>query len=151
MQQTKLALEAARERVLEKLEGFLGAHWASEDLGLRLHGEQSRRACASCGWRRRGRYDVVVGNPPYQGLSKTAQFEYVVKSYPRGKADLYAAFLERGLELVREGGLSALMTMRGWMFLAQFEELREHVLADHDSCSATSSGEHSTRCPTSSA
>ena len=47
---------------------------------------------------------MVVGNPPYQGLSKTERFGYVAKKYPRGKADLYAAFLERGLELVREGG-----------------------------------------------
>jgi hypothetical protein len=79
-----------------------------------------------------GTYDVVVGNPPYQGLSKTSQFEYVTKNYPRGKADLYAAFLERGLELCRPGGMSALLTMRGWMFLGQFKELREAILADYD-------------------
>jgi hypothetical protein len=80
---------------------------------------------------REGTYDVVVGNPPYQGLSKTTQFDYVVKAYPRGKADLYAAFLERGLELVREGGVSAMVTMQGWMFLSQFTELRRWMLEDN--------------------
>src|SRR5690606_1410656 len=71
---------------------------------------------------------IVVGNPPYQGLSKTAGFEYVTRHYPQGKENLYAAFLERALELVRDGGLSALLTMRGWMFSGQFTLLRKHLL-----------------------
>ena len=37
---------------------------------------------------------------------------YVKEHYPRGKADLYAAFLERGLQLVKDGGTSAMLTMR---------------------------------------
>jgi hypothetical protein len=48
-----------------------------------------------------------------------------------GKADLYAAFLERGLELVRPGGMSALVTMRGWMFLGK-GELRKWLLRAFD-------------------
>ena len=132
MQQTKLSLDAAKQTVLEKLEQFLAAHSASEDLGLRLHGEQLAAGVRFVRLAREGSYDVVVGNPPYQGLSKTAGFEYVVKHYPRGKADLYAAFLERGLELVREGGVSALVTMRGWMFLGQFTDLRRKLLREDD-------------------
>ena len=56
---------------------------------------------------REGTYDLVVGNPPYQGTSKMQDAVYVKKQYPRGKADLYAAFLERGLQLVRDAGTSA--------------------------------------------
>jgi hypothetical protein len=48
-----------------------------------------------------------------------ADAKYLVKHYPRGKADLDAAFLERGLQLVKPGGLSALLTMRNWMFINQ--------------------------------
>jgi hypothetical protein len=73
----------------------------------------------------------VVGNPPYQGLSKTEQFGYVATTYPRGKADLYAAFLERGLQLVRPGGVSAMVTMNGWMFLGQYREIRRAILHQH--------------------
>lgn len=131
MQQTTLSLDQAKQTVLEKLEQFLAAHSASEDLGLRLHGEQLASGVRFVRLAKEGSYDVVVGNPPYQGLSKTARFEYVVKHYPRGKADLYAAFLERGLELVREGGVSALVTIRGWMFLGQFRDLRRAILASH--------------------
>jgi hypothetical protein len=122
----------ARSQVIERLETFLAEHSASEDLGVRLDGEQLAAGVRFIRIAKEGSYDVVVGNPPYQGLSKTTNFDYVVKQYPRGKADLYAAFLERGLELVREGGISALVTMRGWMFLGQFKELREHILANFD-------------------
>ncbi|WP_437491948.1 BREX-6 system adenine-specific DNA-methyltransferase PglX [Sorangium sp. So ce1014] len=132
VQREELSFDAAREAVVEKLERFLEAHSASEDLGLRLHGEQLASGVRFVRLAKEGSYDVVVGNPPYQGLSKTAQFEYVAKHYPRGKADLYAAFLERGLELVREGGISALLTMRGWMFVKQYKEVREHLLRTCD-------------------
>ncbi|WP_437310922.1 BREX-6 system adenine-specific DNA-methyltransferase PglX [Sorangium sp. So ce388] len=132
MQKVELSFEAARETVVEKLERFLEAHSASEDLGLRLHGEQLASGVRFVRLVKEGSYDVVVGNPPYQGISKTLGFEYVVKHYPRGKADLYAAFLERGLELAREGGISALLTMRGWMFVGQYEELRKWVLTEFD-------------------
>jgi hypothetical protein len=130
-QQVKLTVGEAKATVLDKLEQFLSRHSASEDLGLRLDGEQLAAGVRFVRLVREGSYDVVVGNPPYQGLSKTSLSDYVAKHYPRGKADLYAAFLERGLELSREGGLSALLTMRGWMFLGQFAELRKAVLA-HD-------------------
>ena len=111
---------------------FLDEHAAEADLGLRLEGEQLAAGLRFVGLVKEGTYDVVVGNPPYQGLSRTAQFEYVTTNYERAKADLYAAFLERGMELVREGGVSALLTMRGWMFLGQFKELREHLLSTYD-------------------
>jgi len=130
-QQVKLSFREAKETVLDKLEQFLAKHSAAEDLGLRLDGEQLAAGVRFVRMVREGHYDVVVGNPPYQGLSKTALGDYVAKKYPRGKADLYAAFLERGIELAREGGLSALLTMRGWMFLGQFEELRKGLMKGH--------------------
>jgi hypothetical protein len=57
---------------------------------------------------------------------------YVKQHYPRGKADLYAAFLERGLQLTRHGGTSALLTMRNWMFIKQYSELRCWLLETYD-------------------
>ncbi|WP_437737383.1 BREX-6 system adenine-specific DNA-methyltransferase PglX [Sorangium sp. So ce1335] len=131
MQQVEMSFEAARETVVEKLERFLEAHSASEDLGLRLHGEQVAAGVRFVRLAKEGTYDVVVGNPPYQGLSKTTQFDYVVKHYPRSKADLYTAFLERGVALCRSGGLSAMVTMQGWMFLGQYTALRRWILDDN--------------------
>lgn len=129
-QQVKLSLSEARATVLDRLERFLTRHSSSEDLGLRLDGEQLAAGVRFVRMAKEGTYDVVVGNPPYQGLSKTDSFGYVAKMYPRGKADLYAAFLERGLELTKRGGATGLVTMRGWMFLGQFTGLRKQLLTE---------------------
>ena len=114
--------------MLDAIERFLAQHSRSSDLGLRLDGEQLAAGVRFIRIAKEGTYDVVVGNPPYQGTSKMANAGYVAKQYPRGKADLYAAFLERAVELARPGGMSAMLTMRGWMFLGQFAELRKHML-----------------------
>jgi hypothetical protein len=79
------------------------AHTRLDDLGLRLRGEQLAAGVRFVRMVREGQYDMVVGNPPYQGTAKLADAAYVQKQYPRGKADLYAAFLERGLQLARPG------------------------------------------------
>ena len=131
-QHVKLSVGEAKATILDKLEQFLATHSKSEDLGLRLDGEQLAAGVRFVRTAKEGMYDLVVGNPPYQALSKADSFCYVAKTYPRAKADLYAAFLERGLEFSRLGGLSALLTMRGWMFLGQFAELRKHLLKTND-------------------
>ncbi|MFM7204845.1 MAG: Eco57I restriction-modification methylase domain-containing protein, partial [Myxococcota bacterium] len=73
----------------------------------------------------------MVANPPYQGTSKLVESQYIERHYALGKADLFAAFLLRGLELVREGGISAMLTMRNWMFIKQYAELRNWLLTHH--------------------
>ncbi len=122
----------AKGRLIEQLEGFLAKHTGSADLGLRLRGEQLAAGVRFLRLVREGTYDVVVGNPPYQGTSKMVDAAYVQKEYPKGKADLFAAFLERGLELSREGGVSALLTMRNWMFIKQYAKLRVWLLETYD-------------------
>lgn len=127
-----ISAERARALVLHRLERFLEAHGRGADLGLRLRGEQLAAGVRFIRLVREGQYDLVIGNPPYQGTSKLADKAYVEKTYPRGKADLYAAFLERGLQLVRPGGVSALLTMRNWMFIKQFSALRQWLLETYD-------------------
>ena len=121
----------AKATLLHRLERFLAAHTHGDDLGLRLAGEQLAAGVRFVRMVQESRYDIVVANPPYQGTSKIADDAYVKKHYPLGKADLYAAFLLRGLELVKEGGTSAMLTMRNWMFIKQYAALREHLLGEH--------------------
>jgi hypothetical protein len=128
---TLLTREEARATVLDRLERFLAVHTGADDLGLRLRGEQLAAGVRFVRLLREGRYDLVVGNPPYQATAKLADAAYVQEHYPEGKADLYAAFLQRGLQLVREGGISALLTMRNWMFIKQYAALRQHLLATY--------------------
>ncbi|MDH5674429.1 MAG: BREX-6 system adenine-specific DNA-methyltransferase PglX [Myxococcales bacterium] len=129
---TSVARVGDPQGVHAKLEAFLAQHGGSDDLGLRLRGQQLATGVRLLRMLREGQYDLVVGNPPYQGTSKMADAKYVQGHYPRGKADLYAAFLERGLQLVREGGVSALLTMRNWMFIKQYAGLREWLLQTYD-------------------
>ena len=127
-----LAPEAARQSVLARLERFLGRRTGGDDLGLRLRGEQLAAGVRFVRLVREGGYDLVVGNPPYQGTTKLVDAEYVRKHYARGKADLYAAFLERGLQFACKGGTSALLTMRNWMFIKQYSVLRQWMLKTYD-------------------
>jgi hypothetical protein len=55
----------------------------------------------------RGGFDVVIGNPPYVRMEYVKPFKpYLQERYAvaSDRADLYAYFYERGLEVLREGG-----------------------------------------------
>ena len=78
-----------------------------------------------------GSFHLVVGNPPYQGTAKLSDASEIRASYPLGKSDLYAAFLLRGLELTAPGGLSGMLTLRGWMFTRHHAAMRAQLLQAH--------------------
>ena len=76
------------------------------------------------------RYAVVVTNPPYMG-SKNMNADlkaFAEDVHPDAKADLFAMFIERCLELARRDGFVAMVTMQSWMFLSSFERLRAKIL-----------------------
>lgn len=76
------------------------------------------------------KYYVVVANPPYagaKGLNPQIQ-EYLKSKYSDCKADLFAAFIQRGLMLVKPKAISAMVTMESWMFLSSYEKLRLFLL-----------------------
>jgi hypothetical protein len=113
-----------RASVVERLQSFLASHTSSDDVGLRLRGEQLAAGVRFVRMLQEETYDLVAANPPYQGTSKMKDTTYVRDKYQRGGTNLFAAFLERGLELVRPGGYSAMLTMRNWMFIQDFSALR---------------------------
>ncbi|MBB6333743.1 Eco57I restriction-modification methylase domain-containing protein [Schaalia hyovaginalis] len=49
------------------------------------------------------------------------------ETFPEGKSDLFAAFIERCLTLLRPHGFMAQVTMQSWMFLSSFEKLRNKL------------------------
>lgn len=118
--------------LLSKLESFLTRQTRSDDLGLRLRGEQLAAGVRFIRMVREGAYELVVGNPPYQGTSKLKDSNYVKRYYEKAKADLYAAFLERGIQLAKLGGMSALLTMRNWMFISQYSKVREYLVETYN-------------------
>ena len=76
------------------------------------------------------KYDVVVTNPPYMGNNgmNPNLKEYIKSNYPMTKTDLFAVFLEKGLEMVKEYGFNCMVTMQSWMFLSSFEKLRKNLI-----------------------
>jgi hypothetical protein len=76
------------------------------------------------------RYHCVVGNPPYmgsKGMNKELT-QFVRTYYKDSKADLFAAFMERGLSLSKAKGFVSMITMQSWMFLSSYEALRKKLL-----------------------
>lgn len=78
----------------------------------------------------RQRYDVVLMNPPF-GDPTPAMKPLLEASYPPTCADLYAAFIQRTLELLTQNGKLGFITNRTWLGLPQLEGLRSKVLGPH--------------------
>lgn len=118
----------ARADLQEMLEQFLLRHSSANDLGLRLHGEQLAAGVRFVRLLKESTYNLVIANPPYQDTGRMSSSGYAETHYLLGKANLYSSFLLRGFELVVQGGLSVMLTMRNWMFLSQFTGLRARLL-----------------------
>lgn len=77
------------------------------------------------------KYAAVVANPPYMG-SKNMGDElkrFVQDHFEYGKADLFAAFMLRNLQLLLPMAMLGMITMQSWMFLSSFERMRRNLLA----------------------
>ncbi|MDE7477816.1 MAG: BREX-1 system adenine-specific DNA-methyltransferase PglX [Lachnospiraceae bacterium] len=76
------------------------------------------------------KYDVVVTNPPYMGISNgnVKLNEFVKKNYPDSKSDLFAVVIEKCMGMLEKNGFQAMITQHSWMFLSSFEKLREKML-----------------------
>jgi len=75
------------------------------------------------------RYDVVVTNPPYMSARKmnSRLKSLVAASYPAGKGDLYAAFIQRCVDLACPTGCVGMLTMHSFMFISSYEKLRSII------------------------
>ena len=75
----------------------------------------------------RKRFDVVLMNPPF-GESSNPSKAYIERTYPRTKNDVFAAFVERGLNWLGRGGRLGAITSRTGFFLSSFQKWREEIL-----------------------
>jgi 23S rRNA G2445 N2-methylase RlmL len=75
----------------------------------------------------RTRFDVVLMNPPFGAASLAAKKQFEM-AYPRTKNDIYAAFVERGIQLLHTEGLLGAITSRAGFFLSSFQKWREEIL-----------------------
>ena len=77
-----------------------------------------------------GGFDAVIGNPPYGALFDSLQKDYFSNSYQAmvGKFDAYGFFFERGVDLLKVGGLLGYITPHTWLTVTEAEKLRRFLL-----------------------
>lgn len=78
------------------------------------------------------KYDVVCTNPPYMGRKgmNNKLIEFIDEYYTKEKYDLFAVFIEKGFQFLKQNGLNAMVTMQSWMFLSGFEEMRKKIVQE---------------------
>ena len=79
------------------------------------------------------KYDVVVTNPPYMGISNASEKlnQYAKKAYPISRYDLSTICMEKTLSMCNKTGIMAMINIPVWMSKSSFEDLRYSLLTKH--------------------
>jgi len=81
-----------------------------------------------------GGFDAVFGNPPYVRPHNIPEYvkKYLWTAYTTfvAKSDLYSCFMERGVSLLRAGGLFSFIVPQTWTSLESFTKVRKYLI-DH--------------------
>jgi len=118
--------QRAEEQVIEALRSYSDKAANGMDYQRRLFADDATEGFAFVDICRK-RFDVVLMNPPFGDASKPSK-AYIEKNYPRTKNDVYAAFVERGLDWLHPGGLLGAITSRTGFFLSSFRKWREEIV-----------------------
>ena len=125
----------AEERVFSALRDYAEKVRAeNHGYGRRLFAEESIRGFQFIEVLQ-NRFDVVLMNPPF-GATSLPSKEYIDKTYPRTKNDVYAAFIERMLQLLHDKGFIGVISSRTGFFLSSFTKWREEILMKESSLHA---------------
>ena len=116
----------AETHIVETLRAFAETATGSANVRRRLFSGDAAQGIALIDLART-KFDVVLMNPPFGACSLAAKKDFE-KSYPRTKNDVYAAFVERGIELLHPGGRLGAITSRTGFFLSSFQKWREEIL-----------------------
>jgi hypothetical protein len=116
----------AEMRVVETLRRYAQQAQGAHRVSCRLFADDAIQGMAFVDLLQRP-FDVVLMNPPF-GAASVGSKAYIQRAYPRTKNDLYAAFVERGLELLRPGGYLGAITSRTGFFLTSFRKWRQEIL-----------------------
>jgi hypothetical protein len=120
------AFEPPDDAIRVSLERFLDEATAQQQARRRLFAEDSGQGLGLVELAEQ-RYDVILMNPPF-GTGSAKAKKHFEKAYPRTKNDVYAAFVERGIELLNPGGMLGAITSRTGFFLSSFQKWREEII-----------------------
>jgi hypothetical protein len=116
----------AEQRLLDALHAFSSGGGTGEASRRKLFADDAGQGVALLELLRQ-KYDVVLMNPPFGAGSLKAKRTFDA-AYPRTKNDLYAAFVERGIQLLVSRGMLGAITSRTGFFLSSFQKWREEVI-----------------------
>jgi hypothetical protein len=116
----------AEPRVLAALQQFAEGAFGVDSYTRHLFVEDAARGFALIELLEK-HYSVVLMNPPFGEPSLPAK-QYIEQHYPRTKNDIYAAFVERGLQLLSPHGRLGAITSRTGFFLTSFRQWREEIV-----------------------
>ncbi|MBY0471525.1 SAM-dependent methyltransferase [bacterium] len=82
--------------------------------------------------------DIVIGNPPFiahqnlrRGYKDALEKKYELTLDPNQQYDIYVAFFEKALSVVKEDGVVALIAPNQLAFRPYGKRLRDHLLSNH--------------------
>ncbi|MFO7695732.1 MAG: DNA methyltransferase [Anaerolineae bacterium] len=114
------------ERIRAALERFVNDEGSRANTRRRLFADDAAHGMALLSVAET-KFDAVLMNPPF-GAGSTRAKKAFEKAYPRTKNEVYAAFVERGVELLVHRGRLGAITSRTGFFLSTFQKWREDVL-----------------------
>lgn len=115
-----------------ELKTFLNALYRLEQ-----DGDIQQRAAAKAfipyiqqAWILAQRYDAVVANPPYMGISGMNNMLKGVanRGFPDSKSNLFSMFMQFAFLLLKDNGFNAQINMQAWMFLTSYQKIRSYIL-----------------------
>ena len=48
--------------------------------------------------------------------------------YPKGKSELYSAFMLKCMDITKHNGFTSMITIHTWMFISSYERLRKEII-----------------------
>jgi len=117
------------ERIRAALDRFVRDEAATTNTRRRLFADDAAQGMGLLAVAE-AKFDVVLMNPPFGAGSIRAKAD-IERAYPNTKNDVYAAFVERGIELLTSRGRVGAITSRTGFFLTSFQKWREKVLLAH--------------------
>lgn len=76
----------------------------------------------------KGKYDIVIANPPYKKLKKSEEESIVMNEVVHGQPNIYFLFMAMSLKLLKIGGEMISITPRSFTSGAYFKEFRSYLL-----------------------
>ncbi len=76
-----------------------------------------------------GQFDALAANPPYMSRRNMPDdlCEFLSDHYPLSKYDLYSAFVELSIRLLKEGARASLICQQSVLSISRFKPLREFI------------------------